>query len=262
MRCEGVGKRAAQVVGGVDRLMERASAALEKMHYFEAERLALRALVRAHGRFDFERMSRIVLPLQEARRQKRQLAVESGWRALLASMAELGAAREVPMPGCYLLQPPLIAADARGLREAADAAGVPVLVVTREPLTLEGKWPVVAVGPGAAGGVSVRARVDPPVSLERVEGRVTKDSYGQGWELPRAEWFEGAAEAMGDAAIAKLRAEDPAAWRVEELMEYLDAHPDHEKLHQRLEENCRLAMMEPLPEGRRRRPMVDDPYSF
>ena len=45
-------------------------------------------------------------------------------------------------------------------------------------------------------------------------------------------------------------------------LEYLDAHPDHEKLHQRLEETCRIAATEPLPEERRRRPRNDDPYCF
>src|SRR5689334_10244420 len=62
----------------IDRMMERASTALEAMRYFEAERLASTALRRAHAAADFERMARILLPLQEARRQKRQLAVDSG----------------------------------------------------------------------------------------------------------------------------------------------------------------------------------------
>ena len=56
--------------------------------------------------------------------------------------------------------------------------------------------------------------------------------------------------------------DEPAAWRVDDLINYLGAHPDHEKLHQRLEEACRKAMTEELPEGQRHRPMGDDPYSF
>jgi len=240
----------------IDTLMERASRALVATKYFEAERLAARALQRAHAANDFERMARIVLPLQEARRQKRQLAIDSGQRFLSGSMAM--AAGEMGIePGCYLFQPPVIAADARVFRELADAKGVPVLVITREPLTREGKWPVVAVGV-----VSARARVSPPWPLERVEGTITKDNVKDGSEPPGPEWFEAAAEAMGDAAIARLKPEDPAAWRVDDLMEFLDAHPDHEKLHQRLAENCRKAMTEVLPEGRRRRPAADDPFSF
>ncbi|MFN3311207.1 MAG: ABC transporter permease, partial [Thermomonas sp.] len=42
--------------------------------YFAAERLCLEALELAHKACDYERMARICLPLQEARRQKRDLA--------------------------------------------------------------------------------------------------------------------------------------------------------------------------------------------
>jgi hypothetical protein len=248
-----VGKSPAKGVSQIDRMMERASAALEATRYFEAERLASTALRRAHAASDFERMARIVLPLQEARRQKRQLAVDSGGRYIVSTSW-----RGDMAPGCYLFQPPQIGADARAFREAADAHQVPVFVVTREPLTRDGKWPVVAVGV-----VSVRTRVDPPIPLERIETTITRDRYdGVTYEPPPAPWFEAAAEAMGDAAIAKLKPEDPAAWRVDDLIEFLDAHPDHEKLHQRLADNCRLAMNEDLPEGRRHRPKVEDPFSF
>jgi len=239
----------------IDRLMERASGALESMRYFEAEKAAATALRRAHAASDFERMARIVLPLQEARRQKRQLAVDSGARFIYAS---LSGRRGGIKPGCYLFQPTLIAADARAFRETADAKGIPVFVITREPLTREGKWPVVGVN----GTISVRTRVDPPVKLERVEGAVTRDAVDEASEPPSAPWFEGAAEALGDTALARLKPEDPAAWRVDDLMEFLECHPDHEKLHQGLADECRLAMTEPLPEGRRHRPVVDDPFSF
>lgn len=260
--CAGCAVAKAGTKGGspIDKLMERASRALESTDYFQAERLAARALDRAHANHDFEHMARIALPLQEARRQKRQLAIDSGLRVLSGSLAMASGELGIE-PGCYLFQPPVIAADVRLFREVADSKGIPVLAIAREPLTREGKWPVVAVG-GPGGSVSVRARVAPPWPLERVEGAITKDKVKDGASPPDVEWFESAAEAMGDAAIARLRPEDPAAWRVEDLLEFLDAHPDHEKLHQRLAENCRQAMNEPLPEGKRRRPMVDDPYSF
>jgi hypothetical protein len=248
-----VAKGAAKATNPIDRLMERATRALLATRYFEAERLASAALRRAHSAHDFGRMARILLPLQEARRQKRQLAVDAGERFLVSTPWRGGM-----VPGCYLFQPPQIGADARAFREAADAAQVPVFVLTREPLTRDGKWPVVAVGV-----VSVRARVDPPWPLERVETRVTRDAVdGVTYGPPEVPWFEAAAEAIGDAVIAKLNPADPAAWRVDDLMEFLDAHPDHEKLHQRLADECRLAMNEDLPEGRRHRPKVDDPFSF
>ena len=119
-------------------------------------------------------------------------------------------------------------------------------------------YPVVAVN----GTVSVRTRVDPPVKLERVETVITRDAIDEASEPPPVSWFENAAESLGDAALARLKADEPAAWRVDDLMGYLDCHPDHEKLHQRLADECRSAMTQPLPEGRRHRPLLDDPFSF
>ncbi len=240
----------------IDRLMERASRALVKMQYFEAERFCKDALRRAYEAADFERLARICMPLQEARRQKRQLAVDSGLVMVFSDPRQLRGVGHDIMPGCYLFQPPLLGVDARNFRDEADSLNVPVFVLCREPLTKDLKWPVVAVGQ-----VSVRTRVDTPVPLTRNEKTVSRDDY-QGLPLPTTQWFEAAAEAMGDWAIAKLKMDEPAAWRVDDLINYLGAHPDHEKLHQRLEEACRKAMTEELPEGQLHRPMGDDPFSF
>lgn len=233
--------------------MERASRALERTRYFEAESVAKEALRKAHAASDFERIARIVLPLQEARRQKRQLAVDSGRRIVVSDLRML--ADEI-QPGCYLFQPPLIGADARNFREVADSQGSPVLVVCREPLTKDGKWPVVAVGQ-----VSIRTRVEPPIPLARVDRSVTRDAY-DGAIPPDASWFEATEEAIGDSAIVKIKHEDPAAWRVDDLVVLLDAHPSHEKLHQLLAEAARQAMHETLPEDMRHRPRADDLFKF
>lgn len=144
-------------------------------------------------------------------------------------------------------------------REVAESSGSPVLALAREPLARDGKWPVVVV----ADGVSVRTKVDPPWPVSRVEKSPTKDEFFDGASRPPPrEWFEGAEEALGDAAILKLKADEPAAWRVDDLLRYLDAHPSHEKLHQRLAEECRLAARENLPEERRHRPSMDDVFEF
>ena len=239
--------------GAVDRLMDRASRALEAMRYFETERLCVQALQKAYSAFDYETMSRILLPLQEARRQKRQLASDAG---AVVRVSELRVANGDAMPGCFLFQPPLIGADARGFRERADSSGVATFVLTREPMSLDGKWPVVSVG----GTRSVRTKVAPPWTVSRVEGTPTRDDSA-GREIPMT-WFEAAAEALGDAAIAKIDPKEHPVWRVDDLLEALDALPMHEKLHQALEQACREAAIAPAPDLRRVRPLMDDPFSF
>jgi hypothetical protein len=241
--------------------MERSSRALEKTDYFLAERLASEALHKARARGDFQRMARIVLPLLEARRQKRLLAVEaSGGSAgsvpIVDDPASAAGDGESPRPGCVLLQPPAIGADARALREAADEAEVPTFILTREPLTREGLWPVVSVG-----AVSVRTRVPPPWPLKRNEKRMTRDDVRPGTHAVPMPWFEAAAEQLGDAGIARIRTDEPAAWQVDDLIQMIEAFPNHEKLHQQLEEACLRAVHEGEPELPRRRPDLD-PYCF
>jgi len=234
----------------IDALMDRASEALASTRYFEAARDAHNALVRARRAGDFERMARICLPLQESRRLIRQQAADAGGVRVIAHPAD------VPrplVPGCYLIQPPMIGADARVLRETAFKARVPVSVLAREPLTRSGRWPIVGVGE-----ISVRVQIAPPAALERVEDRVTKDRY----EGPISiEWFESAGEALGDAAIAKVDSALHPHWRVDEFMEALEAAPEHEKLHQALARACREAVGVAEPVGRRPSPL-DNPFSF
>lgn len=235
----------------IDVLMERASAALVAADYIAAESLASRALVKARRADDFERVARIVLPLQEARRQLRQIAADAGPARLIRSPDD------VPDPlesGLYLVQPPLIGLDARTLVEAGLRRGAAVVALAREPLTRDGLWPIVAVSE-----ISCRTKVAPPVPLERREDRMSKDEFVG--EIP-ASWFEAAYEAVGDAAIASVDLAEPPAWRVDDFLERVDALPFHEKLHQALEHAARDAIGKPIPEFPRRRPQIRDPYSF
>lgn len=237
--------------GGIDGLMERASVALEATDYFESERLCLRAMKLARGLRDFERMARICLPLQEARRQKRLIAAAAGPQALIARASDVP---KVLQPGLYLVQPPMIGAEARSLWELADRKRVPVMVLCREPLTRTGQWPMVAVGPRI-----FRVKVSPPSPLERVEGKVTKDDWAG---VPTSVWFEGVAEALGDAGFAGLPEVEHPDYRVDDLFDLLDAHPLHEKLHQWLAAACRAAIGSTAPTRDRRVGLSDDPFSF
>ena len=239
----------------IDRLMDRASLALAETRYFDAANDAAHALNRARRENDFERMARICLPLQEARRQIRQFAAEAATDAEtpVVVVSHPGDLRGPLQPGCYLIQPPMIGADARVLRETAFKRRIAVSVLAREPLTRKGLWPIVGVGE-----VSVRVQIEPPVPLERRDDHITKDGY----EGPVAlAWFEAAGEALGDNAIAAFDENLHPHWKVDELMEALEACPEHEKLHQALASACREAAGSSEPTGRRPSPF-DNPFSF
>ena len=210
----------------VDEIMERAEAALRRSQWFEAERLAHRAVELARAQEDFALLARVCLPLQEARRQRIQEA--TGNRKLAILQADI--TEDMPLkPGCYLVQPPTVGADARRLRLAALRREIPVAVLCREPRSRMGLCPIVAIGQ-----VTVRTRIDPP-----------KD-----WEKPDHKWFLGAMEQLGDAAIEMLDTGLELDRQVDFLLSARDAVPDHEKLHQVLAEVCREAAKGFVPSAR------------
>jgi hypothetical protein len=76
--------------------------------------------------------------------------------------------------------------------------------------------------------------------------------------LPPPEWFLHASEQLGDVAIAAVDqlVTNPVS-RLEALLLRLEAHPDHEKLHQRVMEAARDAAR--MPKRPRRVINFDDP---
>jgi hypothetical protein len=201
----------------IQSLMTKASQALTRNHWFEAERLCAKALDMARAEGDFNLMARIALPLQEARRQRMQVAFDS--KKIVIVDTPVSADFDLA-PVCYLIQPPLVGADARRLRLLALEREVPAMFLCREPKTQLGLCPVVAIGQ-----VTIRTRIEPPRT----------------WEKPTIAWYVDACEEIGDAAIETLdRGMEPAK-QVDALLERLDATPDHEKLHQVLAEVCKDA---------------------
>jgi hypothetical protein len=245
--------------------MEQASQHLVRRHYFEAEVACLEALRKAQAIRDYDRIARIVLPLQEARRQKRDMAIDAD--AVFLVDAEVPTGKKV-VAGCYLVAPPRVGVDGRALREEADKKHVPIVVAVREPTTRDNLWPIVAVGP-----VTIRAKVNPPSAAKpkltkktpakkaASKGKPVKpaaeEPVGGVPPLPSPEWFIYANELLGDAAIASLSQRHPVL-QVDELIELLQAHPDHEKLHQRLEEAARAAARDPRPPRRAASPLLEE----
>jgi hypothetical protein len=226
----------------VDTAMERASQALVATDYFEAEKHCVKALQLARGANDFERMARICLPLQEARRQRRLAACEIPG---CVELREMPAEDEAIVPGRYIIEPPLVGVRARELRLLAQSRRIPVCVLAREPQTKAGKWPIVGVGTGPREPVVVRAYVEPPMS-----GDIN------------VAWFMAAQEALGDAAIKKAPSGVPADHHVDDLLDLLEAAPDHERLIQEVAQACRMAFGTTPTTLPRRRPIVEDAFSF
>jgi len=234
----------------IDQAMEDASVALVQRKYFAVERICSEALRTAIAAEDFERAARICMPLQEARRLKRQLAIDANHVEIVKDPVADGMTIR---PGCYVVCPPRVGAEARTIRQLADAAEVPVVVIAREPATRAGLCPIVAVGP-----VTVRAFIaEPAPAVAKGAPRSRKGAKAAAtppvaqppvtfgpWAPPPIEWVLAASEALGDAALA-LATSPVAADRACELFARLQSCPDHEKLHQRLMEACELAAREP-----------------
>lgn len=233
----------ARAGSAIDELMERASHALYKTDYFDAQSLCLKAMKAAHRARDFDRMGRICMPLQEARRQLRHLATDTQRVTLVTAPLS---ASETYEAGCYLVAPPMVGVESRAVRELLARKKVPSLVLCREPTMSTGQWPLVAVAESDASPfpLVVRVRLAPPAG-----------------ETPDIAWLLAAQEALGDAAIAKVNPRWPADHRVEDLLEWLDAVPDHEKLSQALQATCFEAAGAPASIKARRRGMKD-PFSF
>ena len=213
----------------IDSLMEDASQALAHTDYFRAERTADEALTLARQAKDFGRMARIIMPLQEARRLRLQQALDVG--AVTVVHEPIDEEMNI-QPGCYVVQPPRVGVEARRFRLLALQRDIPVAVVCREPLTRLGLCPVVALSAGATVRTQIKAPDDP--------------------EHPDPTWFVSALEELGDFAIESL---DPALTtlkRLDALMNRLDAIPEHERLHQALEETCRQAQIEKAEHDRAR----------
>lgn len=240
----------------IDDLMEQASEALALTDYFQAERVAVKALDRACAAQDFERMARICMPLQEARRQKRHEATDSGISFMLRTLPPRGG--ELAM-GCYLLTPPMIGIEAQTLRGMCDRKKAPALIVCKEPTTGAGKWPLVGISGTDRESLAIRVQLAPPEGFENMTPMGPSEGLRPG---PSARWFLSAVEALGDAAIAKVDKKLPPDYRALDLYEYLKAVPDHEKLHQALEAACREAAVAGPSPRPRRRAVIDDPFSF
>jgi len=200
----------------LESLMDRASEALVAGRYIESEKLADEALHRAWKRGLYEMVARITLPLQEARRQRRLAAVESGELFVVEENDVIpGSDGGVVKCGCYVVMPSNVAADARQIRMNALEQGVAVVTLAREPITQSGLMPMAVIGP-----CTVRVRMKPVKEMT-------------------PEWCLKVIEALTEEAFLLIDRTRPVSKQVDFLMDYLDALPESEELHQDLAATAR-----------------------
>lgn len=198
--------------------LKDASKALDAGDFFQAEALADQALETARAALDFKSMSDILPILRDARslRFQEALAVSDEIRHMEAPFEE-GDSVE---PGCILVQPPFVGADARAMNIAALEQRVPVAIVCREPLTEMKLRPIVAIG-----RITVRTKVL----------RAADDAN------PDMDWFVSALYELGETAIESLDTGAEITRQIDGLMDRLATLPTHARLHDALAETCIIA---------------------
>lgn len=239
----------------IDAAIRDAEAAVAAGDHFQAERRcahALRAVVHANAH---ARAGSLCLAYRECVERKRALAFDAARQLGVFMPSVKGIGQIDVFAGCYVLSPPLVAVAAQTLRERADDAKQPVSILTREPLTRAGLWPVVV----SSATRTIRVRVEPPEKLERVPASITFD---EPTGPPSLEWFTSVLEAIDREAVGQLQADEPAAWQAEDALELLEVWPESAALIDALARACEQAAEEPVPELPRRRALVDDPHSF
>lgn len=206
----------------IDTLMEAASGRLVAMEYLAAEALCLRALGMARAAGDWTDYARILMPLQECRRQRRMIACDTS--------IQLGTTDGYALleRGCLVLTRPQNHEDAKILARRAEAQGLYIEVLLCDSEASDPRWTLTT-----STGPNLRCGVEAPrgVPLDRP---LDPEAYPHA-----AQWFVKAAETLGDQALAAVSAPLGTEARVEELERMVAAVGDHELLHQALGDAAR-----------------------
>ncbi len=249
----------------LDTAMEAASQALHAMRYGICEQRCLEALALAGENRDWGAYARILLPLQEARRQRRMIAGEGVIRLGSGQLeGDPTAWLDRIQAGCVVLTHPHNAPTACRLTQwARDRQRCVEVLLADNPPTAQ-RWtlrsfqgPAVACDRQAPPAHWVDTWLmpdDPSRSTPPPADRLgpgppdhaieTAPTHGPTGVRDAADWFLDACEALGDAALGRVH--DPLGdpRRVAALEQCLAVVTDHELLHQALGEAAR-ALQQP-----------------
>ena len=209
----------------LDTVMEDASQKLADMQYLASEALCLRGLQIARESGNWTGYARVLLPLQECRRQRRMIAADT------AVQLGTNACWNDPAAGCVAVTHPLDVETARKIAADAAAHGRHVEVLWCDNAPDAPTWTVKTfAGPDIACDVPA-----PPPGCVNQKLEPAVDELGPA----AAHWFIAASEALGDAALEAVDAPRGSLERVEQLEAMVVAVNDHELLHQALGDAAR-----------------------
>jgi len=255
----------------IDPIMERASAALAARDYLACESACLEALGMARDASAWAIYARVLLPLQEARRQRRMIAADGSIRlGCERTEGELASSLQSHAPACLCVTPPFRVEDAAALRHAARSRYLEILFA--EPVASEvdhdagaaERWRVHAPSLTALAvdveppSPKLREIWWPPADSEEspcpdatdmtAEKKIPGSCIDPANDRQRAaDWFLDAGEALGDEALRRWAGRaDQGPEALAELEQLVEQVPDHELLHQRLASVAReLARRDP-----------------
>tara|TARA_B100000900_G_scaffold377417_1_gene360849 strand:+ start:95 stop:739 length:645 start_codon:yes stop_codon:yes gene_type:complete len=192
--------------------LKTAREAIKDARWFDAERAALASLDSAMEAGLHALAADATDALWDARHQRVLMAIDVA-NGSPQVIDQVDSELESVDPGVFLLVPYAVAADARRMRFVAMQTEVPMVAVCREPLTMSGQVPIVAIGE-----VTIRCYVDPPED---------PDSHS-------LKWIMDALDSLGDSAIERLDPTITDAQRIVALRNAVDSIPEHQKLHEAL----------------------------
>lgn len=231
----------------IDQIMEQASRSLAEMDYLTCESHCLKALDKAHDTGDWDAYARILMPLQEARRQRRMIAADGSIRLGTADLDSPPAHwLEQVQAGCVVVTHPHTMDDARQLDHAARKHHRHIEVLFADNPPAGDTWRVRSFR-----GPQVEQNVTCPPQVWTNNWLAPGETPSGGHDTPTpADWFLDAAEAMGNQAVAVVDGDPAAALgslaRIDRLHEMLQVVTDHEILHQKLAEAARARQQAPV----------------
>lgn len=221
-------------------IMTSASAALAHMDYLSSEVLCVQALQLAKQQACWADYARIILPLQECRRQRRMMAAEGDIRLGSASLSDSPADWLTQIGvGCMVLTQPHSRDEAHQLQALAQKQKRCIEVLWADCSVDEPTWRLRSF---VGAKTSVETPAPPADWRDRQLNAESAGLSAKSGEIAgsvktaavAADWFLDACEMLGDAALAQVAAAPGQLARIEQLEHAIEAVVDHEILHQQL----------------------------